>query len=119
MAPPSAAVRLSDGGGHGLGHVRVPGMGHDTKGLPRSRQPSLYASHPVQKPVVAASSASAATSAPRTKPSVDAPAAYATEAAVSTTRPTTFAARGGRESSSGPSPNRGCTSSKYATQGRQ
>src|SRR3954452_636475 len=30
-----------------------------------------------------------------------------------------FAARGGRLSSSGPSPNRGCTSSKYATHGRQ
>src|SRR3954451_13515978 len=30
-----------------------------------------------------------------------------------------FAARAGRLSSSGPSPNRGCTSSKYATHGRQ
>src|SRR3954447_7436169 len=30
-----------------------------------------------------------------------------------------FAARGGRLSSSGPSPNRGCTSSKYATHARQ
>ena len=27
-----------------------------------------------------------------------------------------FAARGGRESSSGPSPKRGCTNAKYATQ---
>jgi hypothetical protein len=30
-----------------------------------------------------------------------------------------FAARGGLLSSSGPSPSRGCTSSKYARQGRQ
>ena len=45
------------------------GSGHATKGLPVSRQPSLYASQPVQKPVAAASSASAATSEPSAAPS--------------------------------------------------
>ena len=39
-----------------------PGIGQETNGRPVSRQPSLYASQPVQKPVTAASSASAATS---------------------------------------------------------
>ena len=40
------------------------------------------------------------------------PAAYATDAAVSTTSPTMLAARGGRESSSAPSPKRGWITSK-------
>ena len=42
-----------------------PGIGQETNGRPVSLQASLYASHPVQKPVVAASSASAATSSAR------------------------------------------------------
>src|ERR1700690_2443873 len=71
-------------------HVRG-GSGHETNGCPRSRQPSLYASQPVQKPVTAASNARAATRMPRPAPSVDRPAAYATDAAGSTTSPTMFA----------------------------
>ena len=46
------------------------GSGQETNGRPRSRQPSLYASQPVQKPVSAASSASAATRTPSATPSV-------------------------------------------------
>src|SRR2546423_8473857 len=42
------------------GHARG-GIGQETNGRPRRRQPSLYASQPVQKPVTAASSASTAT----------------------------------------------------------
>ena len=57
--------------------------------------------------------------APSAAPSVGKPAAYATDAAASTTSPTMFAARGGRESSSWPSPKRGWISSKYARHGRQ
>src|SRR5258708_40030877 len=57
------------------GHPRG-GSGQETKGRPRNRQPSLYASQPVQKPVTAASSASAATSSPSTTPAVVQPAAY-------------------------------------------
>ena len=45
------------------GHARG-GSGQETNGRPRSRQPSLYASQPVQKPVIAASSARAATRMP-------------------------------------------------------
>ena len=45
--------------GHAEGR---PGIGHETNGRPVKRQPSLYASQPVQNPVAAASSASAATS---------------------------------------------------------
>jgi uncharacterized protein len=51
------------------------GSGQDTKGLPVSQQPSLYASQPVQNPVVAASSASAATIEPSTSPTVERPTA--------------------------------------------
>src|SRR6478735_4303207 len=101
------------------GQERVPGMGHETNGRPRSAHKSLYIRQPVQKPVTAASSASAATSSPSTAPNVGKPAAYATDAAESTTSPTMLAARGGRESSSSPSPKRGCNSSKYARHGRQ
>ena len=39
---------------------RDPGIGQETKGRPVRRHASLYASQPVQKPVVAASSASTA-----------------------------------------------------------
>ena len=49
------------------------GSGHETKGLPVSQQPSLYASQPVQNPVTAASSASAATIEPSTAPAIDRP----------------------------------------------
>ena len=51
------------------GHARG-GSGQETNGRPRSRQPSLYASQPVQKPVIAASSARAATRMPSPAPSV-------------------------------------------------
>ncbi len=51
------------------------GSGQDTNGLPVSQQPSLYASQPVQNPVVAASSANAATIEPSTIPTVDKPTA--------------------------------------------
>jgi len=51
------------------------GTGQDTKGLPVSRQPSLYASQPVQNPVTAASSASAATIEPSATPTTDSPTA--------------------------------------------
>ena len=47
-----------------------PGIGHETNGLPVTRQSSLYASQPVQKPVAAASSASAATSRPSAAPRI-------------------------------------------------
>ena len=47
------------------------------------------------------------------------PDAYESDAPARKTKPTMFATRGGRESSSGTSPKRGCTSAKYATQGRQ
>ncbi len=53
----------------------APGIGHDTNGLPVRRQPSLYASQPVQNPVTAARSASAATRTPSAAPSHSAPAA--------------------------------------------
>jgi uncharacterized protein len=49
------------------------GNGQETNGSPRSRQPSLYASQPAQKPVAAASSASAATRPPKTAPSAESP----------------------------------------------
>ena len=49
------------------------GSGQDTKGLPVSQQPSLYASQPVQNPVTAASSASAATIEPSTAPASGSP----------------------------------------------
>jgi len=51
------------------------GSGQDTKGLPVSRQASLYASQPVQNPVTAASSASAATIEPSTAPASGHPSA--------------------------------------------
>ena len=51
------------------------GSGHETKGLPVSQQPSLYASQPVQNPVTAASSASPATIEPSTTPTRGAPTA--------------------------------------------
>ncbi len=51
------------------------GSGHETKGLPVSQQPSLYASQPVQNPVTAASSASAATIEPSTAPATESPTA--------------------------------------------
>jgi len=51
------------------------GSGHETNGLPVSRQPSLYASQPVQNPVTAASSASAATIEPSTTPTTGHPTA--------------------------------------------
>ena len=57
------------------GHTGFGGSGQETKGLPVIRQPSLYASQPVQKPVTAASSASAATSSPRAIPRAGRPAA--------------------------------------------
>ena len=57
------------------GHARAPGIGQETNGRPRSRQASLYASQPVQKPVTAASNARAATSSPSTPPPVAQPAA--------------------------------------------
>ena len=53
-----------------------------------------------------------ATIAPSAVPAVSQPARYAALAAPRKTTPTRFAKRGGRASSSGPSPNRGCTSSK-------
>jgi hypothetical protein len=58
--------------------LNVPGRGgrgQDVKGLPTRSDPSLYASQPVQKPVVAASSARNATSEPRTAPATGNPAA--------------------------------------------
>ena len=51
------------------------GIGHETNGLPVTRQSSLNASQPVQKPVAAASSASAATSRPSAAPRIGAPSA--------------------------------------------
>ena len=51
------------------------GSGQDTKGLPVSQQPSLYASQPVQNPVTAASSASAATIEPSATPTTESPIA--------------------------------------------
>ena len=94
------------------------GSGHDTKGLPAMRWPILYAVQPAQNPVAAARSASAATRRPSPAPTTVTPVAYATDAAVSTTRPILFANRGGRASSRRPSPTRGWTSSKYATHAR-
>ena len=58
---------------------------------------------------------SAATIAPSTVPATSQPARKARLAALRKTAPTRFANRGGRASSSGPSPKRGWTSSKYAT----
>ena len=55
--------------------------------------------------------------APRAKPSAVRPAAYASAAEPRTTRPTAFAKRGGRASSSGPSPNRGCSTSNQSEAG--
>src|SRR5262249_45215191 len=103
----------------GHGRPICPGIGQETNGRPVRRQPSLYASQPVQKPVIAARRARAATSSASATPAAVQPSANASVDEPSTTAPTMFAARGGRLSSSGPSPKRGCTSSKYATQGRQ
>ena len=92
--------------------VIARGNGQETKGRPVRRQPSLYASQPVQNPVAAASSARPLTSSASAVPATSEPSAYASVEAASTTAPTMFATRGGRLSSSGPSPKRGCTSSK-------
>ena len=64
----------------------------------------MYASQPVQNPVTAASSARAATRPPSTAPTVSNPSAHDAAAAPRNTAPTRLANRGGRESSSGPSP---------------
>ena len=78
----------------------------------------MYASQPAQKPVADASSARTATSDAERGAERAQPAAYAI-AAAEEAAPTMFAKRGGRASSSGPSPKRGWTSSKYARHGRQ
>lgn len=62
----------------------------------------MYASQPAQKPVTAASRASAETSAPSASPSSGAPSPWASEAAVRKIVPTRFAKRGGRASSKRP-----------------
>ena len=97
------------------GHVEPlarAGIGQETNGRPVSRQPSLYASQPVQKPVTAASSASAATSSAEHGAGGAPPTRVGDRAAARKAKPIMFATRGGRESSSGPSPKRGWTSSK-------
>src|SRR5919197_2410344 len=87
--------------------------------IPRTRARSLYASQPTQKPVAAERRARPATRSPSAHPSVVSPAACAIAAEPSTATPMTLANRGGRASSSGPSPKRGWSSSKYARHGRQ
>jgi len=66
----------------------------------------------VQNPVVAERRASAATIPPSAAATGAAPSAPAIAPAPVKTAPTWLAKRGGRLSSSGPSPHRGCTSSK-------
>ena len=98
------------------------GSGQETNGRPVSRQRELVAPRSrCRSRWPAASRASAATSERRAQAPSGGAARRVREpdAAASTTRPTMFAARGGRASSSGPSPNRGWISSKYATHGRQ
>jgi hypothetical protein len=66
----------------------------------------------VQKPVTAASRASAATRPVSSQPATGTPARKNMLAPVRQPKPIMFAKRGGRESSSGPSPKRGWINSK-------
>src|SRR5919109_1377775 len=86
---------------------------------PRRRAENRYISQPRQSPVTAASSASAPTIPVSTHPTAAASRTKASVAAPRKPAPIMLAKRGGRASSIGPSPKRGCSSSKYRRQGRQ